>query len=414
MKIRLNNLVEGYFSALFFMINPILGFVMSLRNIGRNSYFSVLILTFLITLMAYTMRPYVGWDIVRYYDYYDTGGYTGITLMSIFFDIGTISAFIDFMSENNIKKEFIPAISTFIQFFCTFTVLYSVLKKREKDSQSNLINFYFYCVVLVSTSFIASASGVRNGAALGLFIAGYYFFFENKKKTAVVIFTLGTAIHFFILLPILILVVGNLFRFVSLRFYKTVLVLSMLMAVMGVANLFISALFLVLKPILTAVNLYKEQYVLSGEYSSFSASDGYDLVLKLIILIPLIIYSFILIKNKKDDRESLFIYQMLIICFLFSGLTTLFNRYMILTELVASIYLAKRFSQDVLKPKIKKVHFLLLGALLLACVKPLGQYRGIYLPSWGKLFTTSTVTLLQEDIKPSQYIPAETQSIKSL
>ncbi|HHS9559007.1 TPA: EpsG family protein [Klebsiella quasipneumoniae subsp. similipneumoniae] len=412
MKFKITNLVEGYLSTLSFLLNPLLGSAFAIRGVGRNSYFSIIIVSLLLSLMAFIMKPYVGWDIVRYYDYYNSGEVRVNTFASYFFDIGTISVIIDFMAYAGIKKEFIPTLSTFIQYFGIFTATHLALRTYLPNNKK--INYYFYLLAFFSSSFIASASGVRNGASLGFFILGYYLFFENKKKTSYILFFLASLMHFFVLIPIVLMLTNKIWSMISIKLYKIVLVVTMLFAFIGISNLMITSIFIVMKPLLLAINMYKVDYVIAGQYSAFIAKDLYDIVLRILTLLPLMLISVLIIKIKKTEKEAIFIYQMMILCFLFSGMNTLFNRYSILTELVCAIFMIKKIAVDKYGLKINMLYMLILLALIFSCIKPLGQYRGIYIPSWSQLLTKTTIQMLDSSITPKDYIPAETSSIRGL
>jgi len=179
-KINLKNLI----SQLFFILSPIIGFLIALFNINseksRKNFY--IISSFFFSLFILKNPPIH--DVYRYYDRFnnikslnDVGYYT----QDYFFDFVSL-----FFNSLDIPFYFLPPLFVFLTFYFSFKGVELIIRKYNFN---NLFNIFLILSIIVLVNPILVSLGLRSYLGFAfLFYSIVLYFFDNRKKSYVYMF----------------------------------------------------------------------------------------------------------------------------------------------------------------------------------------------------------------------------------
>ncbi len=404
------------------LVYPVYTLPFVISSMLKNQRFGYLLFSFFMGYLAYLMIPYDSFDLTRHYASFNAiSGYS-------FSEIINYDPYDKFkypfylycwcVAQLGLPKEFVPFSIIFTLYSLYFLTLKKILDhtpKREKtETTKNYISLYMLTLLGVflifnEIRFIGAASGLRNTFAFSIFIYALFDFLYFKKRLKFIVLSiLACCVHISVLPIVLIFIFSKVVKI--LKFNKWLLTLVYIVLITGVVSVLFTLVFKSLEPILRPLGLYSHAYMdVDGAWGL-----GYfiDKNIKTIILEkylkPMPVYLagayFLLVKNyiRKDLARYLLIFFVFIV--LVSVSRTMLDRYSILFVSLFIYFLVIELQYKPLT-KVKKIFVAcFIVSLLLVDVGGLYRYRGVYLPSWGKIFYTPLPITLLDSVETNEYI----------
>lgn len=151
----------------------------------KSAWFSILVVTVLLSVLAFYFEPNETDDLTRYYsqinylreygfDYLQRCFNEGINDWNVYRVCGYYFYFISKLPSNS----FLPAITIFISYGLLFLVIYKVANKFNVSKGNLFLALMFF---LSTYWFYDTASGIRNGLVFSvIFTCAYYMLYERK------------------------------------------------------------------------------------------------------------------------------------------------------------------------------------------------------------------------------------------
>lgn len=163
-------LLELFFVLLF----PFIG----KKNLKRYFLFVCLVLSG----VAFFFQPPDNFDLYRHYqtlDNFRANGWTAVKNI-YFFSTAPVYALYFYLISMLPSNRFLPAITVFITYYLTFSLIYKISLKYRVSKKNIMIAFTF---VIFGLDYLSAISGVRNILAFSIFsYCLYYDLVEEKNK----------------------------------------------------------------------------------------------------------------------------------------------------------------------------------------------------------------------------------------
>ena len=347
---------------LFPLFSVFLNVVLFINN--KVSYkFSIFLLAFNLSIIAYYTIPYEGSDLYRHFQMINTMKWSNVTNFIYYgYNLVYVNSFIMFFSAklNN------PAIYTFI---LTFIGYYSIFYILKKEAISNNINkkYLFVCLLFVFTFsfFKIYVFALRQYCSFALILYAFYKYeSENYNKYLTILIVLSS-----ILIHTSSLLILIIWLLTYIKNHKKVLfIFTAFFIIQFLFPTFYSLLY-----------NYIGNFIFDKINHYLQRPNYYNLNFYIMFIISNIFFIIILYKNKKyfdlQDRKTIFFYYLLLLSITFIYKYELYKRFIYSIYIFSPIvFFNKKFNLN--KSKLFLFFlFSLLGIGLLANLASLRAYR---------------------------------------
>ena len=315
------------------MISSLLIFTGMVIDVKKRKTYCIL-LTIVISIIAYNLIPNSSMDLYRYYgviDYYKTLDFTQFVenFVSLYEPLSDILFFI--IAKINIPN-LLPFLSTFVFYSLFFKIVFKEFDKYETNPFTQFIIIYgVFCLNL----FIDIISGVRFALGLMVFVYAFYneFMDKGKKSVSYFLYAISVLIHASMIIAVLIRCTLNINKFVK----------YMLMAVVIIFSIFPNLLIDILS-IFANISFVSNLIKRFSDYVSIPATISNLYIAKLLLNV-FIFFTAFTTKTDTNDNLRKFLLSTCFISFCFYRYWTIGERLVVLIVPIFLLFAIKCWSK---------------------------------------------------------------------
>lgn len=178
-----------------FVLFIVVAFFVPKKFSRRFVLFMLILYVVSLTILAFFIKPQIGWDLYRHYISLNTIRYSGMDLFLQNTGYGTVPVasalfyLVTLLSSN----QFLPGIAVAVEYALFCNILYNLYKSKKLP-----LNLLALCIFaqLAFCPIIYSFSGIRNTLACSIFAYGVFMeCFKQKKIAAIVLYAVAVATH---------------------------------------------------------------------------------------------------------------------------------------------------------------------------------------------------------------------------
>ena len=327
-----------------FLIYPIVSVLWVFFKPIPNSKVQTIILSLFMGLCAYNLVPYQGMDIVVYYERYNI--LSGISFAEVpqYFNsnLGVVYL-IKTIETLGLSKEFIPFVITSLSYLALFKTVHNLLGNSHAVVSSMHWRYLLLFMLLV-TSFVNSAVGLRSGLSTSIFALALSYALVNKWSKFYLLCFASMIVHIYISLGVAAIVLSKLLPRLFEKITPKVLLLGPLLILSGLGvDLAVKIASLVLPPNLS-------EYVINSYMLNESWGYGVEInwktkLVSLLFLSSAFYAAWFLFSLKKrlNSPIEVGICFLMIFVFLVWDFFTISERYKYLIQIATFIVILQRF-----------------------------------------------------------------------
>lgn len=362
-------------SLLFFIINPLMGTLLSLRYLVNNERAVILIISLMAAICAYNVVPYDSMDLATHYrKFLDLKNET----YSDIFGEGSNVFFYFYMktlSLLNINKEWIPFSSTFVGYY----ILLSAFSQVAINGNSKVKIYTYYVLWFFTISFLSLSNGIRGGLSAAFFIGAMIALYNNRFLFFFISSVLSVLSHSFMLPVIIILLISKrINRLFPLLMLKLVIVVSIIIALMinmtEFMDLFVSQL-----SFIPGVDAIYKIYILGDTWGAAATFDFNSKLAMFLSQLPYFCSLFILVLSRTKNMIYICAVFTSAIALIFSDFWVISERYQYIVVLSTLIYLLSVHSKFYLSKNLLITLFCIMQVVALAW--SIYRFRYVFIPT---------------------------------
>lgn len=383
-------IILGNILTLFIMlINNVVALSLILISIMKKKE-SIFIIALFFAVLGYYFRPYTEeYDIARYYLMFEDK----LLRESTFLYHKDIYAeyIIKFLLKWNLPKYFLGFTSAFIVYYFSFKSLKIILEKSNKAYYLRYYIFYYMSIPIIGYT------GIRFLPAASIFIYSLILkYINNDKKYFFYMF--GSCFFHSAMILLIILFYFNeyLLRKLSLKIYKIILIISIILGFL----LNTEILSIIIKKVNELGFIYIDNNYLYGKWGvgylkQFKGLSYYK-NLFLFVLDKSIVFLYFFLNKRKNNTKK-FLYLLGSFCLLTMKFATIFERYFKIFFFSALLISFFTYKQDDKKIKIYYSIILLYDFIWLFIT--IKYNISSLLLSYSNIFKLSLINIILETLK---------------